>query len=154
MSVCSFIAVPTVLRVQICSLGRALWESATAETKVFGSFFKKEPLPCCLTTARSPPEAAATMRISLPAILSAAALPAVPAEKGAARNLTQSPGEAGRDTAALPDGKKVAYLSDESGEYALHGFEKKKQKSFAFVVVEFSRRGAQENKGFLASFAA
>jgi len=44
----------------------------------------------------------------------------VPAEKGEARNLTQSPGVADRDPAASPDGKKAAYFSDESGEYALH----------------------------------
>ncbi len=44
----------------------------------------------------------------------------VPAEKGDARNLTQTPGVAERDPAASPDGKSVAYFSDESGEYALH----------------------------------
>jgi tricorn protease len=44
----------------------------------------------------------------------------VPAEKGEARNLTQTPGGADRDPASSPDGKKVAYFSDESGEYALH----------------------------------
>jgi tricorn protease len=44
----------------------------------------------------------------------------LPAEKGEARNLTNSPGVADRDPAASPDGKSVAYLSDESGEYALH----------------------------------
>lgn len=43
-----------------------------------------------------------------------------PAEKGEVRNLTQSPGVADRDPAASPDGKSVAYFSDESGEYALH----------------------------------
>ncbi len=43
-----------------------------------------------------------------------------PAEKGDVRNLTQSPGVADRDPAASPDGKQVAYFSDESGEYALH----------------------------------
>jgi tricorn protease len=43
----------------------------------------------------------------------------VPAEKGDARNLTQSPGVADRDPAASPDGKQVAWLSDDGGEYAL-----------------------------------
>jgi tricorn protease len=44
----------------------------------------------------------------------------VPAEKGDIRNLTQSPGVADRDPASSPDGRQVAYFSDESGEYALH----------------------------------
>jgi len=44
----------------------------------------------------------------------------VPAEKGGPRNLTNSPGAADRDPAWSPDGKYVAYFSDESGEYALH----------------------------------
>ncbi|HTL98955.1 MAG TPA: hypothetical protein VL181_09135, partial [Holophagaceae bacterium] len=44
----------------------------------------------------------------------------VPAEKGDARNLTRSPGVADRDPAWSPDGKWVAWFSDESGEYALH----------------------------------
>jgi tricorn protease len=43
-----------------------------------------------------------------------------PAEKGDARNLTGSPGVADRDPAWSPDGKSVAYFSDESGEYELH----------------------------------
>ena len=44
----------------------------------------------------------------------------VPAEKGDARNLTNSPGVMERDPQWSPDGRTVAYLSDESGEYALH----------------------------------
>ena len=43
----------------------------------------------------------------------------VPAEKGDVRNLTQSPGVADRDPAPSPDGRSVAYFSDDSGEYAL-----------------------------------
>lgn len=44
----------------------------------------------------------------------------LPAEKGDVRNLTRSPGIADRDPAWSPDGKWVAWFSDESGEYALH----------------------------------
>ena len=44
----------------------------------------------------------------------------VPAEKGDVRNLTNTPGVAERSPAWSPDGKWIAYFSDESGEYALH----------------------------------
>src|SRR6202021_9342 len=44
----------------------------------------------------------------------------VPAEKGDIRNITNSPGVADRAPAWSPDGKTIAYFSDESGEYALH----------------------------------
>ncbi|MBI4166997.1 MAG: PD40 domain-containing protein [Acidobacteria bacterium] len=44
----------------------------------------------------------------------------VPAEKGDIRNLTNSTSVVERDPAWSPDGKSIAYFSDESGEYVLH----------------------------------
>jgi tricorn protease len=44
----------------------------------------------------------------------------VPAEKGDIRNLTRSPAAADRDPSWSADGQTLAWLSDESGEYALH----------------------------------
>jgi len=44
----------------------------------------------------------------------------VPAEKGDIRNITRTTGVAERDPAWSPDGKSIAYFSDESGEYSLH----------------------------------
>ena len=43
----------------------------------------------------------------------------VPAEKGDARNLTQSAGAHDRSPAWSPDGARLAWLSDQSGEYQL-----------------------------------
>ncbi len=44
----------------------------------------------------------------------------VPADKGDARNLTNTPGTMERDPSWSPDGKWIAYFSDESGEYMLY----------------------------------
>ena len=44
----------------------------------------------------------------------------VPGEKGDIRNLTRTTAIAERDPSWSPDGKWIAYFSDESGEYALH----------------------------------
>ena len=43
----------------------------------------------------------------------------VPTDKGDIRNLTHSPAVADRDPSWSPDGKSIAYFSDESGEYEL-----------------------------------
>ncbi len=44
----------------------------------------------------------------------------IPAEKGDARNITNSSGTAERDPAWSPDGKFISYFSDKSGEYRLY----------------------------------
>ncbi len=44
----------------------------------------------------------------------------VPGEKGDVRNITHRPAVANRDPSWSPDGKSIAYFSDESGEYTLH----------------------------------
>jgi tricorn protease len=44
----------------------------------------------------------------------------VPGEKGDVRNLTRTTAVAERDPAWSPDGKSIAFFSDEAGEYALH----------------------------------
>jgi tricorn protease len=43
----------------------------------------------------------------------------IPTDKGDIRNLTHSPAVADRDPAWSPDGKSIAYFSDERGEYEL-----------------------------------
>ena len=43
----------------------------------------------------------------------------VPTDKGDIRNLTNTPAVADRDPAWSPDGKSIAYFTDESGEYEL-----------------------------------
>jgi len=44
----------------------------------------------------------------------------MPAGKGEVRNVTNSPGVFERFPVWSPDGRRIAYFSDESGEYALH----------------------------------
>ncbi len=44
----------------------------------------------------------------------------VPKEKGDIRNISRTTGAAERDPAWSPDGKQLAYFSDESGEYRIH----------------------------------
>jgi tricorn protease len=67
-----------------------------------------------IATARLSPSGARAVFESRGEILT------VPAEKGDPRNITNTPGVMERDPAWSPNGKWIAYFSDESGEYALH----------------------------------
>lgn len=53
----------------------------------------------------------------------------VPAEKGDFRNLTQTPGVHEREPVWSPDGKKIAYFSDQAGEYTLHVLDRDKEET-------------------------
>lgn len=59
----------------------------------------------------------------------------VPAEKGDVRNLTGTPGVMERDPAWSPDGTRIAYFSDASGEYALHIRDQKGEKPAQVVTL-------------------
>ncbi len=52
----------------------------------------------------------------------------VPCEEGPTRNLTGNPGVREKDAVWSPDGKTIAYLSDESGEYEIYLVDPKGQK--------------------------
>ena len=52
----------------------------------------------------------------------------IPADKGDIRNITQTPSANERDPAWSPDGKWIAYLSDEGGEYTLQLRDQKGEK--------------------------
>ncbi|MFW6159539.1 MAG: S41 family peptidase [Acidobacteriota bacterium] len=70
----------------------------------------------------------------------------LPAEKGDFRNLTDTPGFHEREPVWSPDGKKIAYFFDESGEYALHVFYRDKEK-----VKKFELPGAGFYEGLVWS---
>jgi tricorn protease len=76
----------------------------------------------------------------------------VPEEKGDARNLTNTPGAMERYPAWSPDGQKVAYFSDESGEYELHIKDQKGTGEAVRITLEkkptfyFSPRWSPDNK--------
>ncbi|WP_324720756.1 S41 family peptidase [Salinimicrobium sp. HB62] len=60
----------------------------------------------------------------------------VPAEKGDPMNLTSTTGVHEKFPAWSPDGKTIAYFSDESGEYALHLYDQSENKVVKKVNLE------------------
>jgi tricorn protease len=101
-----------------------LFDLASNQTKrldvrVIGDFpevrphFQKVPAGSLSNAALSPSGARAVFQARSEIV-------SVPAEKGDLRNLTRTTNVAERDPAWSPDGKWIAYFSDESGEYALH----------------------------------
>jgi tricorn protease len=76
----------------------------------------------------------------------------VPEEKGDFRNLTNTPGVMERYPAWSPDGQKIAYFSDESGEYMLHIRDQKGSGEVVRIELEkdpsfyFAPRWAPDNK--------
>jgi tricorn protease len=76
----------------------------------------------------------------------------VPEEKGDFRNLTNTPGVMERYPAWSPDGQKIAYFSDESGEYELHIKDQKGAGEAVRITLEkkptfyFSPRFSPDNK--------
>ncbi|MGB7296936.1 MAG: PDZ domain-containing protein [Candidatus Aminicenantales bacterium] len=76
----------------------------------------------------------------------------VPAEKGDFRNLTNTRGAMERYPAWSPDGEKIAYFSDESGEYELHVRDQKGSGEPVRIALEkdptfyFAPRWSPDNK--------
>ncbi len=76
----------------------------------------------------------------------------VPEEKGDFRNLTNTPGAMERYPSWSPDGQKIAYFSDESGEYMLHIRDQKGSSEVVRIELEkrptfyFSPRWSPDNK--------
>jgi len=60
----------------------------------------------------------------------------VPAKKGSIRNLTQTPGIMERDPAWSPDGLRIAFFSDASGEYVLVITDQKGAQKKVFPLTE------------------
>jgi tricorn protease len=76
----------------------------------------------------------------------------VPEEKGDFRNLTNTPGVMERYPSWSPDGQKIAYFSDESGEYMLHVRDQKGSGEVVRIELEknpsfyFAPRWSPDNK--------